>query len=58
MVDAPPPASEGIIFLKKMLELTKTKADPNAQSKPTVFDAEMSNEQASITPIVRGDKEM
>jgi len=48
---------EGIIFLKKMLEDTKTRAEPNAQRRPVVFDADMSNVQASITPRVRGRRE-
>lgn len=47
----------GMIFLKNMLDDTKTMADPNAHNKPTAFDADTSNEQASMTPIVRGNKE-
>lgn len=53
-----PPVFEGMIFLKKMLELTKTRADPKAQRRPIAFDAETSNEKASITPIVNGSSEM
>lgn len=49
---------EGIIFLKKMLEDTKTSAEPNAQRSPVVFDAETSKVQASITPKVKGRSEM
>jgi len=33
-------------------------AEPNAQSKPVRFDADTSNVQASMTPIVRGRREM
>jgi hypothetical protein len=52
------PVSDGMTFLKKMLELTKTRADPKAQRRPIAFDAETSNEQASITPNVSGRSEM
>lgn len=52
------PALDGIIFLKKIFELTKTRADPKAHSRPIMFDADTSNEQANITPIVRGKSEM
>lgn len=47
-----------MIFLKKILEETKTRAEPNAQANPIKFEADMSNEQASITPSVRGRREM
>lgn len=40
-----------------MLEETKTIADAKALSSPRAFDADMSKEQASITPTVRGNKE-
>lgn len=48
---------EGIIFLKKMFEETKTRAEPKAQRRPVVFDADMSNVHANITPIVRGRRD-
>jgi hypothetical protein len=48
---------EGIIFLKKMLELTKTSAEPKAHSRPMVLEADTSNEHASMTPRVRGRRE-
>lgn len=48
---------DGMIFLKKMFELTKTSADPNAHSRPIAFDADMSKLHASITPIVSGSNE-
>jgi hypothetical protein len=48
---------EGIIFLKTMLELTNTSADPNAQTNP-ITSFETSNEQASMTPMVSGSREM
>ena len=57
-VDVEPPAFDGITFLKNILELTKTRADPKAQRRPTAFDAETSKEQASITPNVNGNNEM
>ena len=47
-----------MIFLKKMLELTNTRAEPKAESKPRKLDADTSNEHASITPIVSGRREM
>jgi hypothetical protein len=46
-----------MIFLKKMLELTKTIADPNAQERPTKLAPDMSKVVASITPTVRGIKD-
>lgn len=49
---------EGMIFLKKMLEETNTSAEPNAQRRPMKSDADISNEQASITPMVRGRSDM
>jgi hypothetical protein len=39
------------------LELTKTSAEPKAQSNPTALDADMSNEHASITPTVKGSRD-
>ena len=48
---------EGMIFLKKMLDVTKTIAEPNAQRRPIAFDADMSKLQASMTPIVSGSRE-
>jgi hypothetical protein len=53
-----PPELEGIIFLKKMFELTKTMADPKAHRRPIKLEAETSKEHASMTPIVKGSKEM
>jgi hypothetical protein len=53
-----PPLLEGIIFLKKMLELTKTRADPKAQRRPIALEADMSKEHASMTPMVSGRREM
>ena len=53
-----PPVLEGMIFLKKIFELTKTMADPKAHNMPTTLEAETSKEHASITPIVKGSKEM
>jgi hypothetical protein len=47
-----------MIFLKKILELTKTRAEPKAHSNPTALDADMSNEHASMTPTVRGSRDM
>lgn len=54
----PFPVFDGIIFLKKMLELTKTSAEPNALRSPKVFDADTSKEHANITPIVSGRREI
>lgn len=48
---------EGIIFLKKMFEVTKTTAEPNAQRRPRALEADMSKLQASMTPMVSGTKE-
>lgn len=53
-----PPVFDGIIFLKKILELTKTRAEPKAQRRPVAFDADTSNEHASMTPMVSGRSEM
>ena len=53
-----PEEGVGIIFLKNMLEDTKTIADPKAQRRPNQFDADTSKEQASMTPIVKGSNEM
>ena len=36
---------------------TKTSAEPNAQSKPTLLDAEVSKLQTSMTPKVSGSRE-
>ena len=36
---------------------TKTIAEPKAQSRPNAFEADTSNEHASITPIVSGSKD-
>ena len=47
-----------MIFLKKMFDDTNTMADPNAHNKPTVLGSDTSNEQASITPSVSGNKDM
>lgn len=49
---------EGMTFLKKMFELTKMSAEPNAQSKPIAFDSDMSELQARMTPMVSGRREM
>ena len=48
----------GMIFLKKIFCETKIRVDPNAQIKPKILEMVMSNEQASITPMVRGRREM
>ena len=47
-----------MIFLKKILDETKTIADAKALSKPITFEADMSNEHASMTPMVNGKSEM
>jgi hypothetical protein len=47
-----------MIFLKKILDDTKTMAEPKAHNKPMALDADTSNEQASMTPIVRGSRDM
>lgn len=53
-----PPLDEvGIIFLKRMFDDTKTIAEPNADSNPRKFDAEKSEEQAIMTPDVRGKRD-
>ena len=57
--DGPPlPFCEGMIFLKKIFDDTNTIADPNAQIRPRVLEADMSNEHANITPMVNGSNEM
>lgn len=48
----------GMIFLKKMLEETNTSAEPKAQNRPMALEADISNEQANITPKVRGRRDM
>lgn len=48
----------GMIFLKNMLELTKTRAEPKAQARPMKSDAETSKEHASMTPRVSGKSEV
>jgi hypothetical protein len=40
------------------LEETKTRAEPNAQSRPTRSEPEKCEEQASMTPSVSGKSEM
>ena len=47
-----------MIFLKKMFDDTKTIAEPNAHNNPMALDADTSNEQANMTPRVRGNKDM
>ena len=44
--------------MKKMFDDTKTIAEPNAHNKPIALDADTSNEQANMTPRVRGKKDM
>ena len=56
--DEVPSECDGITFLKKILELTKTRAEPKAQSKPIALEAETSNEHANMTPMVRGRSEI
>ena len=41
-----------------MFELTKTSAEPKAQSTPTGLDVEASKVDASMTPIVKGSSDM
>jgi hypothetical protein len=41
-----------------MFDDTKTMAEPNAHDKPMALDADTSNEQANMTPRVRGKKDM
>lgn len=48
----------GMIFLKNIFELTNTTADPKAQRSPTALEADISNEHASMTPIVKGRSDM
>ena len=45
-------------FLKNIFEDTKMIAEPNAQRRPRALEADMSKEQASITPTVRGRRDM
>ena len=40
-----------------MFDETKTSAEPNAQINPRALDADMSNEHASITPMVSGSSD-
>ena len=47
-----------MIFLKKMFCETKTIAEPNAHSRPVMFDTDTSKLQASITPTVRGKSDI
>jgi hypothetical protein len=51
------PEFVGITFLKKILEVTNTRAEPKAERRPTAFDAVMAEEHASITPTVRGRRD-
>ena len=51
------PPFEGTIFLKKMFCDTKMIADPNAQMRPIMLDADVSKLHASITPTVKGSNE-
>lgn len=44
--------------MKNMFEDTNTMAEANAQNNPIAFETETSKEQASITPSVRGRREM
>ncbi len=58
-VSAPePPELLGITFLKKIFEETNTMADPNADASPMKSAVDISNEQASMTPTVRGNNDM
>jgi hypothetical protein len=45
-------------FLKKIFEVTNTIADPKAQRRPTKLEVDMSNVHTSITPKVRGRRDM
>lgn len=45
-------------FLKKMLDDTKTMADAKAHARPNTFEADVSNEQTSMTPMVNGSRDM
>lgn len=56
-VPVDPEPAEGISFLKTMFCETKTMVEPNAQMRPRILEAEMSNEHASMTPRVRGRSE-
>jgi len=47
-----------MIFLKNILELTKMRADPKADIRPKILDADISKVHASMTPIVSGRREM
>ena len=49
---------DGMIFLKKMFDDTNTRADPNAESRPSTLDAEKSDEHAKITPSINGNKDI
>ena len=44
-------------FLKNMFDETNTSAEAKALRSPSAFDADMSNEQASMTPTMRGISE-
>lgn len=44
--------------MKKMFDDTKTMAEPNAHNKPMALDADISNEQANMTPRVRGNNDV
>ncbi len=61
LCDEPPvecALGEGTIFLKKMFCETKTIAEPNAHSRPVMLEADTSKLQASMTPMVKGSREM
>ena len=49
---------EGMIFLKKIFDETKTSAEPNAHSNPIAFEIDIFDEHARMTPKVRGKSEM
>ncbi len=53
-----PAPADGIIFLKKMLEETKTSAEPKAHRRPNELEGDKSKVHASMTPRVRGRREM
>ena len=44
--------------MKNIFEDTKTTADANAHINPRAFEADTSNEHASMTPKVKGNREM
>ena len=44
--------------MKKMFDETNTIAEANAQRRPSTFDADTSDEHASMTPIMRGRSEI